>query len=144
MKDRIMNQLKAAGQAANPEHSTGELVKQVTEQVSVLVRDELKLAQLEMSGKAKQAGKGMGMLGGGGLVALYGVACLIACVIIAISYALQAWLSALIVGAALLAVAGVLAALGRGHVKQATPPAPTEAVDSVRTDVAEIKERAQR
>jgi hypothetical protein len=65
-----MNQLKATGQTATSEHSTGELVKLVTEQVSVLVRDELKLAQLEMSGKAKQAGKGAGMLGGGGLVAL--------------------------------------------------------------------------
>jgi len=139
-----MTQLKAADQAATPEHSTGELVKMVTEQVSVLVRDELKLAQLEMGTKAKQAGKGMGMLGGGGLVALYGVACLIACVIIAISHSLQAWLSALIVGAALLLIAGVLAVLGRSHLRKATPPMPTQAVDSVKTDVAEIRERVHR
>jgi uncharacterized membrane protein YqjE len=140
----MMNQLKAADQATTPEHSTGELVKLVAEQVSVLVRDELKLAQLELSGKAKQAGQGVGMLGGGGLVALYGVACLIACVIIAISHSLQAWLAALIVGAALLAAAGVLAALGRSHMRKSTPPMPTEAVDSVKSDVAEIKERAHR
>ena len=139
-----MNQLNATGQAATPEHSTGELVKLVAEQVSVLVRDELKLAQLEMGNKAKQAGQGVGMLGGGGIVALYGVACLIACAIIAISHSLQAWLSALIIGVALLAVAGVLAALGRGHMRQATPAMPIEAVDSVKTDVAEIKERAHR
>ena len=139
-----MTQLKAAGQAATSEHSTGELVKMVTEQVTVLVRDELKLAQLEMGTKAKQAGKGMGMLGGGGLVALYGVACLIACVIIAISHSLQAWLSALIVGAALLLIAAVLAVLGRSHVRKATPPMPTQAVDSVKTDVAEIRERVHR
>ena len=138
-----MNQVKA-GQAAAPEHSTGELVKLVAEQVSVLVRDELKLAQLEMGGKAKQAGKGAGMLGGGGIVALYGVACLIACAIIAISHSLQAWLAALIVGAALLLVAGVAAALGRSRLKQATPPVPTQAVDSVKTDVAEIRERSHR
>jgi uncharacterized membrane protein YqjE len=140
----MMNQLKAADQATTKEHSTSELVKLVAEQVSVLVRDELKLAQLEMGGKAKQAGKGAGMLGGGGLVALYGVACLIACVIIAISHSLQAWLAALIVGAALLAVAAVLAALGRGHMRKSAPPMPTEAVDSVKSDVAEIKERAHR
>ena len=139
-----MTQLKSAGQAATPEHSTGELVKMVTEQVSVLVRDELKLVQLEMTTKGKQAGKGMGMLGGGGLVALYGVACLIACVIIAISHSLQAWLSALIVGAALLLIAAVLAVLGRSHVRKATPPMPTQAVDSVKTDVAEIRERVHR
>jgi uncharacterized membrane protein YqjE len=139
-----MTQLKAADQTANSERSTGELVKMVTEQVSVLVRDELKLAQLEMTTKGKQAGKGMGMLGGGGLIALYGVACLIACVIIAISHSLQAWLSALIVGAALLLIAAVLAVLGRSHVRKATPPMPTQAVDSVKTDVAEIKERVHR
>jgi uncharacterized membrane protein YqjE len=139
-----MNQLKATSQAAAPEQSTGELVKLVTEQVSLLVRDELKLAQLEMGGKAKQAGKGVGMMGGGGVVALYGVACLIACVIIAISHSLQAWLAALIVGAALLAVAAALAVLGRSHMRKATPPVPTEAVDSVKTDVAEIRERAHR
>jgi uncharacterized membrane protein YqjE len=139
-----MNELKTARQGAAPEQSTGELVKLVAEQVSVLVRDELKLAQLEMSGKAKQAGKGAGMLGGGGIVALYGVACLIACAIIAISHSLQAWLAALIVGAALLLAAGVAAALGRSHLKKATPPVPTQAVDSVKTDVAEIRERSHR
>jgi hypothetical protein len=139
-----MNQLKAAGQAAAPEQSTGELVKLVAEQVSVLVRDELKLAQLEVTGKARQAGQGAGLLGGGAVVALYGVACLIACVIIAISHSLQAWLAALIVGAALLAAAAVMAALGRGHLRKAAPPLPTQAVDSVKTDVAEIRERAHR
>jgi VIT1/CCC1 family predicted Fe2+/Mn2+ transporter len=144
MKGGTVNQLKDGGQAATQEHSVGELVKLMTEQVSTLVRDELKLAQLEMTGKAKQAGQGMGMLGGGGLVALYGVACLIACAVIGISHVLQAWLSALLVGVALLAVAAVLAALGRGHLRKAAPPVPTEAVDSVKTDVAEIKERAQR
>ena len=112
-KGKIMTQLKTPGHAATPDHSTGELVKQVAEQVSVLVRDELKLAQMEMTRKGREAGKGMGMMGGGGLVALYGVACLIACVIIAISHALPAWLSALIVGAALLVVAAVVSAVGR-------------------------------
>ena len=139
-----MNQLKAADQAAAREQSTGELVKQVTEQVSLLVRDELKLAQLEMTRKGKEAGKGAGMLGGAGLVALYGVACLIACAIIALSHVLQAWLAALIIGAALLAVAAVVSAVGRGHLRKATPPTPTEAVESVKTDVEEVRERARR
>jgi putative superfamily III holin-X len=75
------------------ERSTGEeLVKQVSEQISVLVRDELKLAQLEMTRKGKQAGIGAGMLGGGGLIALYGLGCLIACAILALNLALAAWL----------------------------------------------------
>ncbi len=124
--------------------STADLVKSLSEQVSVLVRDELKLAQLEMTRKGKQAGTGAGMLGGGGLLALYGVGCLIACAIIAISGVISAWLAALIVGAALLAVAAVAALLGKGRLQKATPPVPGRAVASIKTDVEVIRERARR
>ena len=130
--------------AAGQDHSAGELVKQLSEQVSVLVRDELRLAQLEMTRKGKQAGLGAGLLGGGGLIALYGVGCLIACAVIAISGALAAWLAALIVGAALLAVAGVATLAGRSRLRRATPPMPTEAVGSVKEDVEEIREKVRR
>ncbi len=140
-----MNHLQDNQQSpAAQERSTAELVKLATEQVSVLIRDELKLAQLEMTRKAKQAGKGAGLLGGGGLIALYGVGCLIACVIIAISGAVAAWLAALIVGAALLAAAGIAALMGKGRLQRGTPPVPSEAVSSIKTDVQEIKERARR
>src|SRR6267154_4517652 len=126
------------------EHRTGELVKQLSEQVSVLVREELKLAQLEMTRKGKQAGVGAGVLGGGAVIALYAVGCLIACVILAISEVLAGWLSALIVGVALLAVAGAAALVGKNRLQKATPPVPTDAVDSVKTDMEVIKERARR
>ncbi len=127
-----------------PERSTGELIKLMSEQVSTLVRDELKLAQLEMTRKGKQAGIGAGMMGGGGVIALYGLGCLIACAIIAISRVLAPWLSALIIGVALLAVAGMAALMGRSKLRQATPPVPAEAVESVKADVDEIKERTHR
>jgi hypothetical protein len=138
------SQVNTGGGDAAQEHSTGELVKQLTEQVSTLMRDELKLAQVEMTRKGRQAGLGAGMLGGGGLIALYGVGCLIACAIIGLSHVVQPWLAALIVGMALLAIAGVAALIGKGRIQQATPPVPTEAVDSVKADVEEIKERARR
>ena len=134
----------AAQPLAAQEPSAGELVKQLSEQVSVLVRDELKLAQLEMTRKGKQAGLGIGMLGGSGLVALYAVACLLACVIIAISGVVAAWLAALIVGVVLLAVSAVAALLGKGRLQKAAPPVPEQAVGSVKADVEEIKERAHR
>src|SRR5579859_5092311 len=126
------------------ERPTGELVKQLSEQVSVLVREELKLAQLEMTRKGKQAGVGAGMLAGGAVSALYAAGCLIACVILAISEALAAWLSALIVGVALLAVAGAAALVGKSRLQKATPPVPEGAVGSVKTDVEVIKERVRR
>ena len=90
----------------------------MTEQVSTLVRDEMKLAQVEMTRKGKQAGLGAAMFGGGGLIALYGVGCLIACAIIGLSHVVQPWLAALIVGAALLAIAGVAALVGKGRIRR--------------------------
>ena len=126
------------------EHSTGDLVEMMTEQVSVLIKDELKLAQLEMTGKGKQAALGAGMFGASGVVALYGVGCLLACAIIAISGVVAAWLAALIVGVALLAAAGCAALIGKRRLQRATPPVPGEAVASVKADVEEIKERTHR
>jgi hypothetical protein len=121
------------------EHSTGDLVKMMSEQVSVLIRDELKLAQLEMTGKGKQAALGAGMFGASGVVAVYGVGCLLACVIIALSGVLAAWLAALIVGVALLAAAGCAALMGKRRLRQAAPPVPEQTVASVKADVDEIR-----
>jgi len=126
------------------EHSTGELVTMMSEQVSVLIRDELKLAQLEMTSKGKQMALGAGMFGASGLVAVYGVGCLLACAIIAISGVVAAWLAALIVGVALLAAAGLAALLGKQRISKATPPLPEQAVADVKADVEEIKGRAHR
>ena len=137
-------QVPAQASAEHQQPSTGELVKRLSEQVSVLVRDELKLAQLEMTRKGKQAGLGAGMLGGSGLIALYGVACLLACAILGLSRVLEPWLAALIVGAALLRVSGVAALLGRARLKKAAPLVPAQATDSVKADVNEIRERAHR
>ena len=126
------------------EHSTGELVKTMSEQVSVLIRDEMKLARLEMASKGKQAALGAGMFGASGVVAVYGVGCLLACAIIAISGVVAAWLAALIVGAALLAGAGCAALLGRRRMRRAAPPVPEQALADVKADVEEIKERTHR
>ena len=126
------------------EHSTGELVKMMTEQVSVLIRDELRLAQLEMAGRGKQAALGAGLFGASGVVAFYGLGCLLACAIIAVSGVVAAWLAALIVGAALLAAAGCAALLGRRRMRKAAPPLPEQALADIKADIGEIKERAHR
>lgn len=129
---------------AAKDRSTGDLVKLLSEQVSVLVRDELKLAQLEMTRKGKQAGSGAGMMGGGGLIALYGLGCLIACAVLAISLALSPWLAALIVGVFLLAVAATAALLGKARLQKAKNPVPEQTVARVKTDVGVIRQRTQR
>ena len=66
---------------AAQERPAGELVKDLSEQVSHLIRDELRLAQLEMTRKGKQAGLGIGLFAGSGGIAVYGLGCLIACAV---------------------------------------------------------------
>lgn len=115
--------------------STAELVRQATDQVSRLVRDELELARMELAEKGRHAGKGAGLLGGGGLVALYGVGVLILALVFGLAEAMPLWLAALIVGVLLLVLAVVLALSGRSQVRRATPPMPRATVRSVRADV---------
>jgi Putative Actinobacterial Holin-X, holin superfamily III len=129
---------------AAQERPAGELVKDLSEQISHLIKDELRLAQLEMTRKGKQAGLGIGLFAGSGGIAVYGLGCLIACAVIAIASVLAAWLAALIVGVALLLLAGAAALLGKGRLSKATPPVPEETIGSVKADVDEIKERTHR
>jgi uncharacterized membrane protein YqjE len=135
---------QASSPMATKDRPTGELVKDLSEQVSHLVRDELRLAQLEMTRKGKQAGLGIGLFAGSGGIAFFGLGCLVACAVIAIATVLAAWLAALIVGAALLLVAGAAALLGKGRLSKATPPVPEETIGNVKADVDEIKERTHR
>jgi uncharacterized membrane protein YqjE len=123
---------------------TGQLVKQLSEQVSQLVREELKLATVEMTGKAKTAARGAGLFGGSGVLALYGTGCLLAAAVIALAGVMRPWLAALIVGVVLFAIAGIAALVGKGQVKEATPPIPSRATESVKADVEQIKESAHR
>lgn len=123
---------------------TSELLKRASEQTSRLVREELRLAQLEMQQKAKHAGLGAGMLGAGGVTALLGVAVLIAAVVLALATAMDAWLAALIVAVVLLAAAGAMALAGKREVAEAAPAKPEHALDSLHDDIDEIKARSSR
>ncbi|SEG41320.1 Putative Holin-X, holin superfamily III [Actinacidiphila yanglinensis] len=124
--------------------SVGTLVKQGSEQLSDLVRQELKLAQAELTQKGKRAGIGGGLFGAAGLMAFFGLAALITAAIAAIAGPLTVWAAALIVAGGLLLIAGIAALIGRGEVKHAVPPVPEETVDSVHQDVVSLKERARR
>jgi membrane protein len=120
--------------------SLSELVRRLSDQLSTLVRDELRLAQAELQEKGKKAGVGVGMFGGAGMLVFYGVGLLIAAVTLALALAVEPWLAALIVGVVLLAVAGILGLIGKQKVQEAIPPVPEEAVESVKEDIAVVKE----
>jgi uncharacterized membrane protein YqjE len=117
------------------EQSMGELFKQLSDDLSTLVRQELKLAQAEMTEKGKRAGIGAGMFGGAGLVGLLALGTLTACIVAALSTAMPVWLAALIVTAVYGAVAGVLALTGKNRISAATPPVPEQTVETVKEDV---------
>ncbi|KOV81396.1 phage holin family protein [Nocardia sp. NRRL S-836] len=128
----------------NTDTSTAQLVSQLSEQVSRLARDEIRLAVAELKEKGKHAGVGAGMFGAAGVFAWWGGLSVVAGVILALSLVLPGWAAAFIVAAGLLLIAGVMALVGRSQVKQATPPVPRQAVENVQRDIATIKESAHR
>jgi hypothetical protein len=120
--------------------STGELVAQASRQISDLVRQELTLAKTELVDKGKHFGLGTGLFGGAGVFAVYGGAVLLAAAVAALSLVWPVWFAALVIGVALLVIAGLLAIIGRTQLRRAVPPMPEQAAASVKTDVHEIKD----
>ena len=119
----------------------GEIVKQLSQETSTLVRQELELAKAEMTVKAKRAGIGAGLIGGALVVVLAALGALVAFLILLLAEGMADWGAALIVGGALLLVAAVMALLGRKKLRQATPPVPEQTVESVKEDVEWAKTR---
>jgi len=126
------------------ERPIGQLVQDLSQQTATLVRQELRLAQLEMQQKGKRVGVGAGLFGGAGLIAVLGLGALVAAAIMALATAVDGWLAALIVAIVLLVIAGVAALIGKNQVTEGTPPVPEQAIESVHRDVNEIKERTHR
>ncbi|MDQ3677202.1 MAG: phage holin family protein [Actinomycetota bacterium] len=122
------------------DRSISDLLQRLSQQTQTLVRDEIRLALLELQDKGKRAGLGAGLFGASGLIALFGVATLIAAAVLLLATAIEAWLAALIVAVALLGAAGLLALGGKKEIEQAIPPAPTEAIESTKDDVEAVKE----
>ena len=86
----------------------------------------------------------LGLFGGGGVLALYGVGALVTTLIVVFDLFLPLWLAALIITVVLFAVAGVLALLGKKQVTKAVPPEPEAAIASVKADVDEVKQAVAR
>ena len=126
-----------------PDQSIAELMKTLSEQTTTLVRQEVELAKAELAVKGKRAGRGAGMFGGAALFGLYSLGALTACAILALSKAVDGWLAALVVTAVYVAIAAVLALVGRTAVQRGMPPVPEETVESVKEDVEMTRQRAK-
>ena len=117
------------------ERSLPELLKRLSAETTQLVHQELDLAKVELTQKGRQAGAGAGLFGTAAALGLAGLGALTACIILALNAVLPAWLAALIVAAVYGVIAAVLGVQGRDRVKQATPLAPEQTIETVKEDV---------
>jgi hypothetical protein len=124
--------------------STTELVRTASEQVSRLVRDEMRLIRAETTVRARRAGAAAGLFGGAAVVALYGVTALLVTLVLLLAQVMPAWLAALIVTVALFAVVAVMAVAGRGQVRRVGSIVPEQTVDSVKADLRAVRDAAKR
>jgi hypothetical protein len=109
-----------------------------------LARVELAAAQLETKAAAKRltrAGLTLGLAGG---LAFFGTAALTTAAVLGLSNVLRPWFAALIVGAVLLAAAGLTVLPGRKGIVGTEPLLPRRAMESVKTDIAAIKDALHR
>jgi len=116
------------------DRGVGELLKDLAGQTSTLVRQEIKLAQAELTERGKVAGRGAGLMAGAAVAALLGLGALTALLVIALDSAMALWLAALIVTVLWLIVAAVLAMTGKKSLQASTPPAP-QTVETVKEDI---------
>ncbi|MGQ0479749.1 MAG: phage holin family protein [Pseudonocardia sp.] len=124
--------------------STGELVGRLSEQMSQLVRGEMRLAQAELQAKGKRLGLGVGMAGAAAVLTWFAVAALIGAGIAALALILPVWASALIAAALLLVVAGALGLVARRQAAEASPVIPEQAIAGTQRDIETIKKGVHR
>src|SRR5919106_795526 len=124
------------------DESVSELVQRASRQTADLIRQELRLAQTELKEKGRRIGMGAGLVGAGGLVAFYGGATLVGAAVLGVATALEPWLAALIVGAALVVIGGILALVGRRKAAEGLLPTPPEPSDSeaIRDEIEQTRE----
>ena len=135
---------EAQSQNADPRNqSIAGLVKDLANETSPRVRHAIDLAKAEMTERGKRAGKGAGMLGAAALVGLLAAGALTACLVAALDRAMATWLAALIVTLVFAAIAAALAMTGRKQIREAAPPVPEQAIDSVKEDVQWAKTRTR-
>lgn len=125
------------------EQSLGELVRQLSDQSTLLARKEVELAKAEVAQKGKQLGIGAGAFGGAGAIGFYALGALTATLILVLAEFLDPWLGALIVTVVYAAIAGVLALVGKQRVKAGSPPTPDRAIESSKRDIEAAKRSAK-
>lgn len=118
------------------EPSLGQLVGRMTETMSALVRDEIQLAQAQLTEKGKAVGSGGALLAVAGVFALFGLGWLLHAAYLALALALPGWAAALIVAGAVLLIAAIAALIGKTMLQKGPTPQPKE---SIQRDIEAFK-----
>jgi len=128
----------AQQQLAREERSLGDLFTELAGEMGTLVRQEVALAQAEVTHKATKAGKNVGSLVIGGAVGYAAALAMIAGIILLVAQFIPAWLSALIVGGAIGAVAYFMISSALEKLKK-TDPMPRNTIETLKEDAKWLK-----
>jgi uncharacterized membrane protein YqjE len=121
----------------------GELLRELGDEISTLVRQEIALAKVEIAEKTKPAIASAGMFGGTALLSLGAFGALTAFLIALIALWVPVWASALIVTVLYGAIAFVLAQTGKKKLHEAAPLVPEQTAQTVKEDIEWAKTRAK-
>ncbi|MGI8812747.1 MAG: phage holin family protein [Pyrinomonadaceae bacterium] len=127
-------------QAYKEDRSIGELFSELAGETGTLVRQELSLAQVELTKKAASVGTNVGYLAVGGAVGYAGFLAILAGVIIGVSHFIPAWLAAILIGAIVAGTAYFLVMSAIEGIKK-TGISPTETVESIKEDAKWLKDQ---
>jgi hypothetical protein len=127
-----------AQQAVKQERSLGELFSELAGETGTLVRQEIALAQVEITKKASTVGTNVASLAVGGAVGYAAVLAILAGVIMGLANFMPAWVASLIVGAVVAAIAYFMVSSALNKLKN-TDLTPTATVDSIKEDAQWLK-----
>ena len=130
--------------AARERRGLFALIADIPGLIRELIEAEIASLKAEVTEKLKAAGIGVGFLVVAGMIAFFAILVLTAAGILALALVLPAWAAALIVGGALLVLAGIAAAIGVAQLRHGVPPTPTQTIDSVKKDVRVVRGHGKR
>ena len=124
------------------EPSIGALFTNLSQNFSTLVRDEIRLAQVEMKEKGQKAVSSIVSLAIGGFIAYAGFLVLLAAAVFGLSYYMWTWLAALIVGVVVALIGTVMLVSGLGRLRE-IDPAPQQTIETLKEDRDWIKRQVK-
>lgn len=129
-------------QQTRDDRSLGELFRDLVQELTTLVRQEIALATAEVGDKATRIGKQIGLLAVGGAVAYAGVLAIVAAAIVLLGQVVPLWLSALLIG---LVVAGIGYVLVNGALAELrrVDLTPRRTVETLKDDLQWAREQTR-